>query len=106
MNFVSRVHVDGVTSHRKGLDLLTDYSDVFSGVGMFEHENDIKLDQSVRSVIQAPPKIPDATYDQLKETIAKVEEEGIIASLGKPTDWVHNLVITEKRNGSLHADMP
>ena len=39
MNLLRRVHVDGVTSHRKGItkeDLLTEYSDVFSGVGMFE----------------------------------------------------------------------
>ena len=45
--------------------------------------------------------MPYAKYDQLKETITKLEEEGIIASVDKPTDWVHNLVITEKRNGSL-----
>ena len=54
----------------------------------------------MRPVIQAPRKLPYAKYDQLKETIARLEEE-IIASVDKPTDWVHNLVITEKRNGSL-----
>ena len=43
----------------------------------------------------------DVLGDQLKETIAKLEEEEIIASVDKPTDWVHNHVITEKRNGSL-----
>ena len=104
MNLLRRVHVDGVTSHSKGMtkeDLLTEYSDVFSGVGMFEKEYDIEVDPSVRPVIQAPRKLPYAKYDQLKETIARLEEEEIIASVDKPTDWVHNLVITEKRNGSL-----
>ena len=104
MHLVKRVHVDGVTSHSKGItkdDLLTDYSDVFSGVGIFEQEYDIEVYPSVRPVIQAPRKMPYAKYDQLKETITKLEEEGIIASVDKPTDWVHNLVITEKRNGSL-----
>ena len=70
-------------------------------LGMFEKEYDIEVDPSVRPVIQAPRKLPYAKYDQLKETIAKLEEEEIIASVDKPTDWVHNLVITEKRNGSL-----
>ena len=60
--------------------LLTDYSDVFSGVGMFEKEYDIVVDPSVRPVIQAPRKLPYAKYDQLKMTIAKLEEEDIIAS--------------------------
>ena len=64
--------------------LLTDYSDVFSGVGMFEKEYDIVVDPSVRPVIQAPWKLPYTKYDQLKETIAKLEEEEIIiASVDK-----------------------
>ena len=104
MNLLRRVHVVGVTSHSKCItkaNLLTEYSDVFSGVGMFEKEYDIEVDPNVRPVIQAPRKLPYAKYDQLKETIAKLEEEEINASVDKPTDWVHNLVITEKRNGSL-----
>ena len=32
---------------------------------------------------------------------SQLERDGIIASVDEPTDWVHNLVITEKRNGSL-----
>ena len=100
MNLVRRVHVDGVTTQSKGItkdDLLTEYSDVFSGIKMFEKEYDIEVDPNVRPVIQ----LPYAKYDQLKETIVKLEEEGIIAKVDTPTDWVHNLVITEKRNGSL-----
>ena len=61
MNLLRRVHVDGVTSHSKGMtkdDLLTEYSDVFSGVGMFEKEYDIEVDPSVRPVIQAARKLP------------------------------------------------
>ena len=55
MNFVRHVHVDGLTSHSKGItkdDLLTDSTDVFSGVGMFEQEYDIEVDPSVRPVMQ------------------------------------------------------
>ena len=84
MNLVRRVHVDGVTSHSKGMtkdDLPTDYSDVFSGVVMFEKECDIEVDPSVRPVLQVPWKLPYAKYDQLKMTIAKLEEEDIIASV-------------------------
>ena len=44
MNSARRIHVDGVTSHGKGIteeDLLTEYRYVFSCVGMFEKEYDI-----------------------------------------------------------------
>ena len=63
------VHVDDVTLHSKGIttdDLLTDYADVFSGVGMFEKEYDIEVDPSVRPVIQAPRMNPFAKYDLVK----------------------------------------
>ena len=104
MNLVMRVHVDDVTLHSKGItkdDLLTDYADVLSGVGMFEKEYDIEVDSSVCPVIQAPRKKPFAKYDLVKETIAELEEEGIIANVDKPTNWVHTLEIREKRKGSL-----
>ena len=78
MNLVQHVRIDGVASHdSKPLtkeDLLTEYRDIFTGTGMFEKEYHIELDPSVASVI---------------------------ASVDEPNDWVHNLVITEKRNGSL-----
>ena len=45
--------------------------------------------------------MPCAKHTQLKETIDRLERDGIIASVDKPTDRVHNLVITEKRNGAL-----
>ena len=105
MNLLQRVRIDGVASHdSKPLtkeDLLTEYRDIFTGTGMFEKEYHIELDPSVPPVIQAPRKVPYAMHTQLKETLDKLERDGIISSVDEPTDWVHNLVITEKRNGSL-----
>ncbi|KAI0226298.1 hypothetical protein LSAT2_023093 [Lamellibrachia satsuma] len=105
MNLVQRVRIDGVTSHdSKPLtkeDLLTEYRDIFTGTGMFEKGYHIELDSSVPPVIQTPRKVPYAKHTQLKETLDKLERDGIIASVDEPNDWIHNLVITEKRNGSL-----
>ncbi len=33
----------------------------------------------------------------------RLEEQGIIASVDQATDWVRNLVITEKKNGSIRV---
>ena len=105
MNLVQRVRIAGVASHDSQPltkeDLLTEYRDIFTGTGMFEKEYHIELDPSVPPVIQTPRKVPYAKHTQLKETLHKLERDGIIASVDEPTDWVHNLVITEKRNGSL-----
>ena len=105
MNLVQRVRIDGVTSHEsKPLtkdDLLTEYRDMFTGTGMYEKVYHIELDPSVPPIIETPHKVPYAKHTQLKETLDKLEHDGIITSVDEPTDWVHNLVITEKRNGSL-----
>jgi hypothetical protein len=39
----------------------------------------------------------------LKQTLENLEKQGVIADVDKPTEWVHNLVITEKKNGSLRV---
>ena len=31
---------------------------------------------------------------------------GVLVKVYKPTDWVHNLVIVERKNGSLHLCFP
>ena len=102
---MQRVRIDGVAFHdSKPLtkeDLLTEYRDTFTGTSMFEKEYHVELDPSVPPVIQTPRKVPYAKHTQLKETLDKLERDGIIASVDEPTDWVHNLVITEKRSGSL-----
>ena len=76
--------IDGVASHdSKPLtkeDLLTEYRDIFTGTGMFEKEYHIELDPSVPPVIQTPRKVPYAKHTQLKETLDKLERDGIIAS--------------------------
>ena len=45
--------------------------------------------------------MPQALYEPLREKLKKLEEQGVIASVDEPTDWVNSLVITEKRDGSL-----
>ena len=62
--------------------------------------NDINLDPSVPPVIQPARKVPYTRYDQLKATLEELEKKNIIAT-DKPTDWVSNLVITEKKNGQI-----
>ena len=44
-----------------------------------------------------------ARYDKLKHTLVDLEKRCFIASVDRPTEWVHNLVITEKRDGRMRV---
>ena len=81
--------------------LFQQYKDVFTGVGEYQEEYHIELDETVAPVIQPARKVPYARLQKLKETLDSLEKQNIIASVNKPTDWVSNLVIVEKKSGAL-----
>lgn len=81
--------------------LLSTYADVFSGLGKYDQPYHIVLDPAVLPVIQRCRRVPLSKLEPLKTALEKLQEQGVIADVDKPTDWVHNLVITEKKNGNL-----
>ena len=106
MNLVKRVAIDSVSD--TGLtkySLLEIYRDVFTSIGEYRKPYHIEVDSSVPPVILHYRKVPYARYDNLKQTLSDPEENGIVAkiSVDKPTDWVHNLVIPEKRDGRIRV---
>jgi hypothetical protein len=50
----------------------------------------------VTPVIHNPRQIPVAFREELKKTLAEMEEKGVIKKVDRPTDWVNSLVIAEK----------
>ena len=105
MNLVKRVAIDSVsnTTVLTKDSFLYIYGDVFTGIGEYKKPCHIEMDSSVPPVIQHCRKVPYARYDNLKQTLSDLEEKGIVASVDKPTDWVHHLVITEKRDGRMRV---
>ena len=59
----------------------------------------INLD--AQGVIQPPRKILYAIQPKLKEALDRLKVQNIIADVDKPTEWVSNLVIVEKKSGAL-----
>ena len=39
--------------------------------------------------------------NRLRGKLDEMERDGIIAKVDCPTDWVHNIVVVEKKNGDL-----
>ncbi|XP_035226802.1 uncharacterized protein LOC118199115 [Stegodyphus dumicola] len=78
------------------------YKDVFTGTGQFPDEPyHITLKDDAIPVIHPPRRVPQTLQPKLKDTLDKLEREGIVSKVNKPTDWVQSLVIVEKPNGSL-----
>ncbi|GFU11707.1 retrovirus-related Pol polyprotein from transposon 297 [Trichonephila clavipes] len=83
-------------------ELIKQYKDVFTGVGEFPNEPyHITLKDNAVPVIHSPRRVPLALQPKLKSTLDRLEKEGIVSKVNKPTDWVQSLVIVEKPNGNL-----
>ena len=105
MNPVTRVVIDSVsnTTVLTKDSLLEIHGDVFTGIGEYQKPYHIEVGSSVPPVIQHCREVPYALYDNLNQTVSDIGEKGIVTSVDKPTDWVHNLVITEKRDGRMRV---
>ena len=81
--------------------LLEAYSEAFRGIEQYEREYHIRLTDDAIPLVQPARTVPYAKRAMLKKKLDKLEKRGIIADVMRPTDWVHNLVVTEKKNGSM-----
>ena len=81
--------------------LLEAYSEAFRGIGEYEREYHIGLTDDAIPLVQPARTVPYAKRAMLKKKLDELEKSGIIADVTRPTDWVHNLVVTKKKNGSM-----
>jgi hypothetical protein len=77
------------------------YNDIFTGIGKFPGEQSILLTSNAEAVVQSPRRVPHHLHEPLKKELARMTETGVIEPVDYPTEWVHNIVITEKKNGQL-----
>ena len=73
------------------------YDDIFKGLGKADGEYTIKLSENAKPTIHSPRKVPLTVLPKLKETLARLENAGVITKLDHPTEWVNSLVILKKR---------
>ena len=68
---------------------------------MFQGEFHTTLDPTAPPVIHPPRRVPEALREPLKKELDALIEQGIIAKVDEPTDWVISLVCVKKSNGTL-----
>ena len=77
------------------------FCDLFSGYGMYSKEYHIAIKPDVQGTVQTPHKIPYALQPKLKSYLQTLKDNDIIADVDEPTEWVHNIVVIEKKNKQL-----
>ena len=93
-------HKENLTSITKDI-IAKEFKDVFKGLGCFEQAYHIELKSDAVPVCEPPRRVPFALRESLKTKLDSMEEQGVIKKVDKPTEWVHNLVIVEKKDKSL-----
>ena len=93
-------HKESPTSITKDI-IAKEFKDVFEGLGCFEQACHIELKNDAVPVCEPPRRVPFALRESLKIKLDSMEEQGVIKKVDKPTEWVHNLVIVEKKDKSL-----
>ena len=78
---------------------------MFEGLGCFEQAYHIELKSNAVPVCEPPRRVPFALHESLKMKLDSMEEQGVIKEVDKPTEWVHNLVIVEKKR-QVTQDLP
>ncbi|CAB3223790.1 unnamed protein product [Arctia plantaginis] len=98
LKLVKRIYSIGTDLYSNMLD---EYRDVFEGLGCVPGTYKIQLKDSVKPVVHAPRKIPIPIRDQVKTKLEEMVQQGIIAKVEGPTDWVNSITIVKKQNGDL-----
>ena len=75
------------------------YPTVFKGLGNLGMYH-ITLADTYTPIVN-PPRIPHSLKERLRQTIDKNVQTGVLVKVDQPTDWVSNLVIVEKKDGTL-----
>ncbi|KAK3107010.1 hypothetical protein FSP39_004902 [Pinctada imbricata] len=83
--------------------VLSEYSDIFEGIGKFPGECNIQIDPAIPPVVHPPRKVPLALHDRLAQELTRMETEGIITKVTEPTQWVNSLVVVETSSGKLRV---
>ena len=72
------------------------FSQLYSGLGQFQGEYDIKF--PTLFALLTPRHIPLPLMDQIKAELTRMENQKIIFKVEGPTDWCAGTVIVPKSN--------
>ena len=76
------------------------YKHVFTGLGNLGKYH-VTLEENYTPVVNPPSRVPHSLKERLRQAIDANVKSGVLVKVDQPIDWVHNLVVVEKKNWSL-----
>lgn len=73
--------------------VLSEYKEVFKGIGLFPGECDIRIDEKETPVVNPPRQISFALREKLQIKLERMEKSEVITSVTEPANWVNSLAI-------------
>ena len=81
--------------------VLTQFKDVFEGLGLFPWECTIHVESDAIPAVYPPRRVPQALGDRVKTELDRMEKLQVITKVDTPTHWVNSMVVVEKPSGAL-----
>jgi len=75
---------------------------LFIGLGKLEQECHIELTPSTQPhCLYAPRRIPLPLQEAVNTELQRMQDEGVISPVTRPTDWCSGMVVVRKKNGKV-----
>ena len=79
-------------------DILTEYKDVFEGLGCLPGEYHLEVDPNITPVQHTPRRVAIPLKAELKAHIEELERMQVLKKVTEPTDWISSEVVVHKGN--------
>lgn len=100
LNLIKKI--DSLNNYCKDKNqLILKYKNCFDGLGEMPGLHHISVQDNYVGFVFPRKNVPFALHERLKLKLTELEKQNIIEKVDHPTDFVHNLVVVEKPNGSL-----
>ena len=100
LNLLSRI--ESVRSDKLVPSIVTEYSDVFQGLGSLHDEYHICLKENSKPfALSTPRRIAIPLLPKVKEELSRMEALDVISKVEGPTDWCAPMVVVPKPNGTV-----
>lgn len=98
---VNDLSVSAKTNINNKEHVINKHIELFQGVGEFKKELQLRIRPGVEPVVRPPRRVPKALLSRLAEKLEALVRHKVIAKVDHPKSFVSNLVVIEKKNGSL-----
>ena len=99
VNYDQFEHVDGVVD---STDILDEFTDIFNGgIGTLPGSVRLTLNPDVEPILRLPKRLPIELKEPVKLELDWLVTAGVLTPVDEPTDWVNQMSIATKKNGSL-----